>query len=662
MSKNYTGLSALYDKLSQKCKEVYEGAEIIDPSCGYEINDRGVFKLLEDGKITVDKLLDVCDVELDWYIPSNFAIEFILFIRLALGEEPENSNPKAHYFFADCIFQQPNVEPYFAIRGYDYYELNNRIAVLCTREFSKSTLMAYMFLYIAYHGKIPGFGKIYYMIYCGDSMDNNVKTTMKTIKKVFLESAYLKSKFEDWTLNTDSVEFVRKPQTKKEIENKVRHMEAGGKETEVPGRMKRTFTLKGVGAATGARGSRDALARPDAAIFDDLVPSESAAASEPVLKSIESTIKSDLLPGLNNNKNFALLIGTPYSKKDPVYSRIERKSWLPIMFPRGIVVKNGIAGPITEDTTASMFKSVWSDRHGFKNCMKDFKSALLDKEGGDASAVRSILQEHYLRISSDEDRMIGEQMIQWYSRANLERKLSSYNMYGTTDFTTSGSSGADMSGIAFWALGPNGDYFMLDLCLRRQELEQQYDELFRMNNYWRRKSRTAPEIGIEIDGQQKAHISALESKMILRNEWFTFARQRGAKPGSKGILSRLEGGSKHWRFRMMLPLFQNRKIWFPEELRETPDMRELMDQIKYATYTSFGTKCDDGADLISQLGMMETITPLPSMDDDDDYYDEDDGYIEDEYGVKRPSSRFSDSVYKVKKKNNSGKSMYDLYS
>jgi hypothetical protein len=257
--------------------------------------------------------------------------------------------------------------------------------------------------------------------------------------------------------------------------------------------------------------------------------------------------------------------------------------------------------------------------------------------------------------------MIGEQMIQWYSRANLERKLSSYNMYGTTDFTTSGSSGADMSGIAFWALGPNGDYFMLDLCLRRQELEQQYDELFRMNNYWRRKSRTAPEIGIEIDGQQKAHISALESKMILRNEWFTFARQRGAKPGSKGILSRLEGGSKHWRFRMMLPLFQNRKIWFPEELRETPDMRELMDQIKYATYTSFGTKCDDGADLISQLGMMETITPLPSMDDDD-YYDEDDGYIEDEYGVKRPSSRFSDSVYKVKKKNNSGKSMYDLYS
>ena len=657
---NFTGLVALNEKLSEKCIEIY--TELVDPSCGYELSDSGVFKILEDGKITVDKLLDICDVELDWYIPSDFAIEFILFIRLALGEEPENSNPKSHYFFADCIFQQPNVEPYFAIRGYDYYELNNRIATLCTREFSKSTLMAYMFLYIAYHGKIPGFGKIFYMIYCGDSMDNNVKTTMKTIKKVFLESPYLKSKFEDWVLNTDSVEFVRKPQTRKEIENYTRHMDSGGKATEVPGRMKRTFTLKGVGAATGARGSRDALARPDGVVFDDLVPSESAAASEPVLKSIESTIKSDLLPGLNNNKNFAILIGTPYSKKDPVYSRIERKSWLPIMFPRGIVVKDRKAGPISEDATSSNFKSVWEDRHGFKNCMKDFKSALLDKEGGDASAVRSILQEHYLRITSNEDRMIGEQLIQWYSRTAIERKLSSYNVYATTDFTTSGSAGADMSGIAFWAFGPNGDIYMLDLCLRRQELEDQYSELFRMNNYWRRRTRRAIEVGIEVDGQQRAHISAIKSKMILNNEWFTIGRQKGSKPGSEGILSRLESGNKHWRFRMMLPLFQNRKIHFPEELRDTPDMRELMEQIKYATYTGFGTKCDDGADLISQLGMMETIAPLPDMYSDEDIEDEEDDFIEDEYGQRRSPKRFSDGVYKVKRKKDTSGNMYDLYS
>ena len=77
---NFTGLVALNEGLSEKCKEIY--TDLVDPSCGYELNDRGVFKILEDGKVTVDKLLDICDVELDWYIPSDFAIEFILFIRL----------------------------------------------------------------------------------------------------------------------------------------------------------------------------------------------------------------------------------------------------------------------------------------------------------------------------------------------------------------------------------------------------------------------------------------------------------------------------------------------------------------------------------------------------------------------------------------------------
>lgn len=650
-------LEVLNSKISDKCKSIYSG--YVDPSCDYELTEDGTFLLLEDG-ITVDRLLDVCDVELDWYIPSNFAIEFILFIRLCLGEEPENSNPKAHYFFIDCIFQQPNVEPYFVVRGYDYYELNNRIAILSTREFSKSTLMAYMFLFIAYNGKIPEFGNIYYMIYVGDSMDNNVKTTMKTISKVFLESAFLKSKFEDWTLNTDIVEFVRKPTTRREIERYQAHIDGGGKPKEAPGRMKRTFTLKGVGAKTGARGSRDGLARPDGVVFDDLVPSESDAASEPTLKSIESTIKSDILPGLNNNKNFALLIGTPYSKKDPVYSRIEKKSWLPVMFPRGIVIKDKKAYPINEDANINTFKSVWDDRHGYKNCMRDFKAALRDKSAGDGSSVRSILQEHYLRISSDEDRMITDSMIQWYNRVDVQKRISQYNLYMTTDFTTTGSSGSDMSGIAVWAMGSNNDVFLLDLCLRRQEMEEQYDEVFRMVNYWTRENPRGITAGIEVDGQQKGHIFALKDRMIRRNEWFTIGRQKGAKATQEGILSRLEKGNKHWRFRMMLPIFQNKKIWFPRELEETKDMQELLEQIKYATYTGFGTKCDDGADLISQLGMLDIIYPMKSMYDED--MSEEDMYLASTDSGRNGPKRSAGSYYKSAYRRKDEDSMYSLYN
>jgi nucleoside-diphosphate-sugar epimerase len=74
----------------------------------------------EDGRITVDKLLDNIDLKLDWYVPSDFAIEFIIFIRLVLGEEPENTSPKAHYFFIDCVFQQSNVKPFFMARNIDF--------------------------------------------------------------------------------------------------------------------------------------------------------------------------------------------------------------------------------------------------------------------------------------------------------------------------------------------------------------------------------------------------------------------------------------------------------------------------------------------------------------------------------------------------------------
>jgi len=59
----------------------------------------------------------------------------------------------------------------------------------------------------------------------------------------------------------------------------------------------------------------------------------------------------------------------------------------------------------------------------------------------------------------------------------------------------------------------------------------------------------------------------------------------------------------------MLPMFQNRKIWFAEHLRETPDMRELLEEIKYTTYQAITSKHDDGIDLISQINALEVNYP-----------------------------------------------------
>lgn len=598
-------------ELDEATRAVYPNG--VDPTAGRAIlndpthpNNGKILASFADGRVTVDRLLDNVDLKLGWYIPSNYAIEFMLFIRLVLGDEPENSNPKAHYFFIDCIFQQPNVKPFFMIRGIDYEDLKDRIIILASREFSKSTLVAYMFLYMAAKGEIPGFGKVNYGIYIADSMRNNVETTMKTIRSVYMESSYLRSLFEETRLIQTEVNFIRKPTSEKDIKAYHTHVIVnGGKKEEVPGRMKRTFSLVGIGASTGGRGSRDGLARPDFTVFDDMIPSEKDAASDTILRAVESTIDADILPGMNNNNNFSIMIGTPYSKKDPVYRRIEQGTWLPIVFPRG----ESLPDKKEED-----FVSVWPDRHSFRNCNRDYRKAVKAKKEGDNGVMRRLLQEHYLRISSSEDRMISDTMIQWYKRADLQHKLYEYNLYGTSDYTTTGEQGSDLSGQAMWAVSSNSDYFLLDLCLRKQEMDAQYKETARMANYWGRLARGV-QFGVETDGQQKAHIFTLKERMIRDNEYFTIAKQKGAKQGNEGILSRLEGGNKHWRFRMMLPLWQNKKIWLPEELKDTPDMIELLEELRYVTYEGFGSKYDDGCDLISQLGMMDIIFPMPGMHD-----------------------------------------------
>src|SRR5574344_2869572 len=91
-------------------------------------------------KITVDWLLDNVDLTFQGYTPSIVAIEFFNFVRLTLGEEPENENSLAHYFLVDVIFMQDTVRDYLVVRGIDYDKIKGRTAVLCCREFAKSTI------------------------------------------------------------------------------------------------------------------------------------------------------------------------------------------------------------------------------------------------------------------------------------------------------------------------------------------------------------------------------------------------------------------------------------------------------------------------------------------------------------------------------------------
>ena len=204
--------------------------------------------------------------------------------------------------------------------------------------------------------------------------------------------------------------------------------------------------------------------------------------------------------------------------------------------------------------------------------------------------------------------MVKNSMIKWFDRTMLRKVLGNYTIVITTDFTASSSKKGDFSGIAVWAIGANDDKFLLDLSLKKNTIQEQYDALFTMVNKWSVDGRVL-EVGVETDGQQQTNIFALQQMMLQKNFWFRFAKQKGASASQEGIRSRAAGGNKLERFKYMMPNFEGRRMWFAEELRDTPDMKELLEELEYLTHEAIGSKHDDGLDLISQLGLIDYIIP-----------------------------------------------------
>ena len=527
----------------------------------------------------VDEALDNIDLNFNGYIPSEEALEFWALARMIKGEDFEVNNPLLHYWIVDLAFNNIKRENYpYTPEINAKIKINPRkLAIMMGRGLAKSTTMTlFLVLYMAIKGRLPGLGKVGFVLGIGDSQESGAKVMANTIRDTCEESVFIQEYFESLRFTDQECEFVRR-----------------GKGPE----SKRSFMFKVKGSQGGVRGIRHKGERVDVILADDIVKNEQDASSATIMKAIKNTIYSDSINALKGQGGKVILIGTPMNKDDVVYSAIESGSWTPVVIP--------LCERIDENLEPADFVGSWPAMHNYERLMERY----LDAKG--SNATRAFNQELMLRIASDEDRMIQDEMIEWYSRKTLLKDISAYNVYITTDFTTTSEAKSDFSAMAVWALNSNKDYFLVDLCVKRQGIGEQYDELFRMVNFWSSHGKSV-EVGIETDGQQKAHIFALKEMMLKRSEWFTFARQKGAKYGAEGILSRSTGGNKHSRFRMMLPQFQNHKIHFPLELKDTPDMKEALTQLKYTTWEAFGGH-DDFPDVVSQLNMMELLFPMVSV-------------------------------------------------
>ena len=92
--------------------------------------------------------------------------------------------------------------------------------------------------------------------------------------------------------------------------------------------------------------------------------------------------------------------------------------------------------------------------------------------------------------------------------------------------------------------------------------------------------------------------------MITRNTFFNLAKDKGsAKEGLRPTTDKMT------RFLGVLPLFKANKIWLPNEMKESIQITEMLDELRNAAMAGFRSRHDDVVDTISMLAIMQAFKP-----------------------------------------------------
>ena len=480
------------------------------------------------------------------YVPTLFSLMFMNFIKLVNGVQGESHvTPPVHLKMMDKI-----ISP------------KNRVANLCFRGAAKTTLFFEYFVpFLAVFGKLPNFGDVSGIIYVSDSMDNGVKSARKNLEFRYEASDFLKENLPKKSFTDGYIEF----------ENKDGHR----------------LGIKLFGAKTGLRGTKIFGKRPVIAILDDLV-SDDDAKSKVTMQAIKDTVYKGVDYALDPTRQKIFFNGTPFTKDDIMIEAIESGAWDVNVWP--VCEKF----PVEKEE----FRGAWEDRFSYDYVKAQYDRAVL------AGKLPAFYQELMLRISSEEERLIQDKEINWYSRIKLLEKRSIFNFYITTDFATSDKESADNSVISVWAYNSNGDWFWVDGICARQTMDKTINDLFRLVQEYRPIS-----VGVETSGTQRAFISWLQQEMMIRNVWFTFASSE--KNGEAGIRPTT---NKLVRFNLVVPLFKAGKIFFPEEMKLSIIVGEFISEIKLVTNDGIKGK-DDCLDTISMLMYLNPWKPSENTSD-----------------------------------------------
>lgn len=515
-------------------------------------------------KRTVDEWLNLVDYDFAGYIPSEYALAFVNFIKEVNGGQEENETPLFHLVMMDRVFNE-----------------DRRCAVMVFRGAGKSTIFGeYLILFIAAFGYLPGFGKVNVMMYISDSIENGVKNLRRNIEVRYNNSEFLKKLIPDRKIGigTDGRGYVSLDEYERD--------KSGRKFTDIRLEFINVrgdhLVVRGFGALTGIRGVKELGQRPTLAIADDILSDEDARSST-VIDSVENTIYKAVSKALHPKKQKIIWLGTPFNANDPLYKAVESGAWNVSVFP--VCEKF----PVTREE----FKGAWEDRFSYDYVLHEYTEAKL------VGRPENFNQELMLRISSSDDRLVDDIDIVKFKRSEILKHRYNYNFYITTDFATSQKKSADYSVISVWAINNNGDYLLVDGFCKQCDPSVFIDKLFYYTSLYKPIG-----VGIEISGQQKAMISWLRSEQIKRNIFFNFLSSNNE--GSEGIRPI---GDKFSRFMLFLPRIKQKKLWIADEMLETDWGLEFSDEISKASSKGFKSRHDDVLDSISMLGSFEAYKP-----------------------------------------------------
>ena len=406
------------------------------------------------------------------YVPSEFALTFVNFIKLVNGTEgEENKTPIIHYYILDGFAGE-----------------SDRIAIMVFRGAAKTTLFEYLILFLASGFDLPGIGKINSAIYMSDPIDNGVVNMQKNLEHRHAHSSFLQKQIPKFKAFKVSWEFEN-------IDGEV-------------------FIVKGFGAASGFRGFKVLGKRPKLALLDDLI-SDAMAESDTEMAKVEKVIKRGVQPALNPLNQKIIWAGTPFNERDPLCKAVISGAWTVFMFP------------VCEEfpCTKKNFVGAWDDRFTYEYIKRQYDIAVA---GGDTT---EFYRELMLQTVSDEEKLINtDEDIQWYDPKVLSYYDGNKELLITTDLSFSGTSTSDDAIIDVWEAHPDENLYWLEGMSEKMEITDTIDVLFRFI-----AKHSVQSVGIEISGQQVSLIRLLEKEMLDRDVFFVLSGEKGKPPAQKGI-------------------------------------------------------------------------------------------------------------------------------